>query len=183
MHKHYANRPYSADVVTVEGLMKIEVYFFAKLLRPLFMIAGALVPYAGDNVPVTVHFRSEKNSDAYCFDRIFYFPDKKPYHFRSKMHPVGGNEVVELMPINLGWHTSYSYDGQKIIMEHRGYKIKILGKLFRLPLEFLMGKTNAWEQAKDTDNFYMYMDMRHIIFGKIYSYSGEFKIKEVLLNE
>ena len=33
MHKHYANRPRSNDVVTVEGLMKVEVSLFVKLLN------------------------------------------------------------------------------------------------------------------------------------------------------
>lgn len=180
MHKHYANRPHSKDVVTVEGVMKVEVPIFAKLLTPLFRLAGALVPYAGENVPVTVHFRSEPDSAAYCFDRIFHFPGKQPYHFRSRMVPVGGNEVVEFMPIGIGWNASYHYDGHKVLIEHRGYKAKLFGKLVRLPLELLMGRGYAEEEAIGDDRFRMYMDIRHPLFGKVYAYSGEFIVKEVV---
>lgn len=179
MHKHYANRPYTSDMVIVEGLMKIEISTFAKILTPFFRLAGALVPYEGNNIPVTVHFRSERDSNAYCFERIFHFSNKKPYHFRSKMLPIGGNQVVEFMPIGIGWHASYSWNGSKILIEHCGYKIKLFGKLIHLPLEWLLGKGYAEEEAIDDNNFRMYMDIRHPLFGKIYSYNGEFRIKDM----
>jgi len=179
MHKHYANRPYCNDVVTVEGIMKVEVSPFARLLSPLLRITGALVPYAGDNIPVTVHFRSEPNSDVYCFDRIFHFPDKPPYHFRSRMQPVGDSEVIEFMRIGIGWRARYSYDGRKVVMAHRGYAMKLFGKLVHLPLELLLGSGNAEEEALSDSRFRMYMDIRHPLWGKIYAYSGEFTVTEM----
>jgi len=182
MHKHYANRPYCNDVVTVEGIMKVEGSSFARLLSPLLRVTGALVPYEGDNIPVTVHFRSEPNSDVYCFDRIFHFPGKPPYHFRSRMQPVGDSEVVEFMRIGIGWHARYSYDGRKVVMAHRGYAIKLFGKLVRLPFELLLGNGNAWEEALSDDRFCMYMDIRHKLWGKIYAYSGEFTVTEMALD-
>jgi len=182
MQKHYANRPYCHDVVTVEGKMTIEVSFFMQLLSPLLRITGALVPYAGENIPVTVHFRSQKDSDAYCFDRIFYFHGKPPYHFCSQMRSVGNSEVVEFMRIGVGWRAWYSYDGRKVVMAHRGYAIKLFGKLVRLPLELLLGRCNAEEEALDDKHFRMYMDIRHPLWGKIYGYSGEFMVTEMVLD-
>lgn len=183
MHKHYANRPYSNDAVTVEGVMKVELSAFARLLSPILQLSGALVPYAGDDIPVTVHFRGEPESSAYCFDRIFHFSDKKPYHFRSRMVPVGGDEVVEFMSIGIGWHARYRYDGQKILIEHRGYKIKLFGKMIRLPLEWFLGIGYAEEEAISDDSFRMYMDIRHKLLGRIYAYSGEFTVKEMVLDQ
>lgn len=187
MHKHYANRAGTSDAVTVEGFMKIEVSTFAKLLTPLFRLSGALVPYSGENIPVTVNFRSEKNSSAYCFNRIFNFPNKPPYHFRSKMLPIGGNvcgnQVVEFMPIGIGWNASYRWDGKKVLIEHCGYKMKIFGKLLPFPLEWFLGKGRAWEEAISDDKFKMYMDIRHPLFGRIYAYSGEFTVTKVELDE
>ena len=181
MHKHYANRPECNDVVTVEGVMRVEVSLFAKLLTPLFHLAGALVPYQGENIPVTVHFRSERGSAAYCFDRIFHFPGRAPHHFRSRMIPVGGNQVVEFMPIGIGWNASYRYDGRKVLIEHQGYKLSLFGRLIRLPLELLLGKGHAEEEAIDDDRFRMSMNIQHAVFGRIYAYSGEFTVKEVVL--
>lgn len=182
MHKHYANRPYCRDVVTVEGVMKVEVSPFARLLAPILRITGALVPYEGENIPVTVHFRSEPNSNIYVFDRIFHFPGKPPYNFRSRMQPVGGNEIVEFMRIGIGWRASYRWDGSKIVMAHRGYVVRLFGKLQRLPLELLLGSGNAWEEAIDDNHFRMYMDIRHKLWGKVYAYSGEFTVTEMALD-
>lgn len=179
MHKHYANRPYTQDVVTVEGRMNIEISPFARLLSPLLRLAGALVPYAGDNIPVTVHFRSDPHSNAYGFDRLFHFPGKAPYPFRSRMYPIGGSDVVECMRIGIGWHARYSWDGHKVLMTYQGYAVRLFGRLIHLPVGWLIGYGNAWEEAIDEHRFRMYMDIRHPLFGKIYVYRGEFTVTEV----
>jgi len=183
MHKHYTNRGYTSDRVTVEGTMKVEVSLFAKILSPFMRLTGALAPYTGENVPVTVHFDSEKSSNAFCLNRIFHYPNSPPYHFRSRMIPVGGNEIIEYMPAGIGWHAAYTFDGQNIVMKHLGYKINAFGRAFSLPLELLLGKGYAEEAALSDDSFRMYMNIRHPLFGKVYAYSGEFKITEVTLNE
>lgn len=183
MYKHYANRPYTRDLVTVKGTMKVELSLLARLLSPLLRITGALVPIAGKNIPVTVHFRSEPDTNRYVLDRIFHFPGKPPYRFHSCMMPLGGSEIIELMSMGIGWHASYRYEGGKILIEHHGYKIKLFRKLIRLPLEFLLGKGYAEEEALSEDRFKMYMDLRHPLFGKIYIYSGEFAVMEILLDE
>jgi len=183
MHKHYANRPYSNDVVTVEGKMQVEVSRFARLLSPLLRLAGALVPYAGKDIPVTVRFCSESDSNVFCFDRIFYFHGRAPYHFRSRMVPVKGGEVIEFMRIGIGWKARYRYDGRKVILEHRGYVVKFLGILLRLPLELLMGSGYAEEEAMSDDRFRMYMDIRHFLFGKVYAYMGVFTVTGMAVNE
>ncbi|MEO6608979.1 MAG: DUF4166 domain-containing protein [Aestuariivirga sp.] len=179
MHKHYANRAYSCDVVTVEGIMKVKISTFARLLSPILRLTGALVPYDGDNVPVTVHFRSEPDSAAYCFDRIFHFPNREPYHFRSRMVPVGGAEIIEFMSFGVGWNAHYRYYGNKVLIEHRCYKMKLFGKLIRIPLELLLGKGYAEEEAISDKRFRMYMDIQHPLFGRVYTYSGEFAVKEI----
>ena len=180
MHKHYANRPFSNDRVTVEGLMKIEVSAFARLLSPLLRLAGTLVPYGGNNIPVTVHFQSEPNSNVYCFNRIFHFPGKKAYHFKSRMQPVGGNNVIEFMRIGIGWHARYEWNGYRVMITHQGYAIRLLGKLLYLPLEWLLGNGNAWEEAIDDNRFRMNMDIRHPLFGTVYAYSGEFTVINII---
>lgn len=78
MQRHYANRPYHDDMVMVEGSMTVEASMIGKLLGPLFRLAGALVPYEGRHIPVTVLFVSDKNSEAFHFDRIFHFPAVSP---------------------------------------------------------------------------------------------------------
>src|SRR5690349_14675402 len=85
IHHCYAIRGYSNDSIQLEG--KMEIYFsrLLSILMPLFKICGILVPYQGKDVPVNVNFSSKPDSNAFYINRTFYFPDKKPYYFRSHM--------------------------------------------------------------------------------------------------
>ena len=69
---------------------------------PLFRLFGTLVPYMGNDIPVTVAYKSCPDSDHFLLDRAFHFPDKKPFHFRSCMMPITQNFVVEMMRFNVG---------------------------------------------------------------------------------
>lgn len=119
--QHYANRPFSHDVVVVEGVMDVELSWLARLFAPLMRFSGALVPVAGRDIPVMVTFRSDPDSPSFAFDREFRFPGRKPYHFRSVMLPAGGNEVIEWMAIGFGWRAAFSYGEGQVRLEHRGY--------------------------------------------------------------
>jgi len=102
IQKHYANRPYSNDVVTVKGKMDIEFNWFGKLCAPLFRIFGTLIPYQGKNIETTVHYKSSKTDNSFSFDRILHFPNKKPFYLRSKMVPIKGKKVIEYMGFGFG---------------------------------------------------------------------------------
>src|SRR5262249_31754629 len=77
--KRYSNRSYSHDIATVEGKMNISFSKAMACFMPLFRLLHVLVPYQGKNIPVTVDFRSQIDSDAVCLARTFYFPGRKPY--------------------------------------------------------------------------------------------------------
>ena len=181
MRKHYANRPFSHDVVTVEGMMSIRIAPAMRLLFPLLRLAGALVPYEGEDVPVTVHFRSEPDSDAFCFERVFYFPNRKPYVFRSRMRPQGGDEMVDFMRFGIGWRGGYAWEGGKVKMHHKGYAWRMLGVVMHLPFDWLLGRGEAEEEAIDEDTFRMEMTMTHPWFGEVYRYGGEFTVEHIAL--
>ncbi len=181
MRKHYANRPYSKDVVTVEGIMSVKMSRVLRIFSPLMRIIGMLPPYAGENIPVTVHFFSERDSIVFGFDRIFRFPGKPPYHFRSRMEPVGENRIIEWMRIGIGWRAGYHWDGNKVTMTHEGYVARLFNTRIHLPLEWLFGRGNAWEEPLSEDRFRMHMDLRHPLLGVLYAYSGEFSITEMRL--
>lgn len=180
---HYANRPYSKDVVTVDGLLTIQSSLYMKLLTPLLQLSGALVPYEGEHVPVTVRFMSEPESNAYYFDRTFRFPGRRPYRFRSRMEPIGGNSVVEFMRIGIGWHAGFQWDGKKIVISHRDYAVRLFGRLIPVALELVMGKGYAEEEALDDQRFRMNMHIQHPLLGIIYRYHGTFKVTAVELND
>jgi len=176
MHKHYANRAYSEDLVTVAGKLDVEFGWWVKTLSPFLRIFGALVPYQGNNIPVTVRFRSELGSAAYCLERIFNFPDQKNYIFYSKMIQVKDDVIVENMKYGIGWKHRFYYNGNKVILEHIGYVLSIFGKSIPIPLNLFLGRGYAEEEAIDENRFRMKMNITHSLFGKIYEYRGEFEM-------
>lgn len=181
MHQHYANRPHTRDVVVVEGIMEVRASRLMQLFAPLLKWSGLLVPYQAKKVPTTVIFRSEPNSNAFCFDREFRFPGKAPYHFRSRMMPVGGNEVIEYMSLGIGWRAAYGFADGKVVLTHRGYVLRILGFHIPLPMHWLFGKGYAEEEATSETSFRMHMNICHPWFGEVYAYAGNFEVKEIVL--
>lgn len=175
LKKHYANRPYSADIVPLEGSMDIEFSKLTRALAPLFRLFGALSPYEGKNIPTTVYSKSETGTSNYILERHFNFPGRKTYIFRSKLIPLGEDRVIEAMKFGIGWYCQFKYENNRVWLIHKGFRWRVFGLLVPLPLNLFLGRAEAWEEAIDDDNFRMYMAMRHPWFGN-YIYKGQFKL-------
>jgi hypothetical protein len=176
LKRHYANRMHCTDTVIVDGHLNIEAFGFGKILKLLFRLTGAMVPYEGRHIPTTVQFSTVENTNAFYFNRTFYFPGKKPYRFYSTMTSEGGNKVNETMGWGLVWRMYYLWDGAKVILQHRGYAVKILGYLISLPLHWLIGTGHAEETAISDDAFAMMVEIRHPWWGKLFGYHGTFTL-------
>ncbi len=176
IRKHYANRPYSNDLVAVEGTLDVTCGRIFRLLSPLLHVLGGIPPYSGRDVPVTVNFRSTADSEAFHFDRTFHFAGKTPWRFRSKMLQVRGNEVIEIMRFGIVWRLYYEWQDGKVILRHRGYGIQLIGVTIPLPLTALLGQGYAEEIPLDDDSFAMRVDISHPWWGKLYQYKGQFRI-------
>ena len=171
MHKHYANRAHTTDLVTVEGTLDVVRALPVRLMSPLLKKLGMLVPYSGINIPTTVHFKSNPANSDFNFHRYFHFPHKKPFLFHSCMTPMGGNEIVEWMVKGtIGWHASFRVDGNRVLLEHHGYKFRLGKRIISLPVTWLAGKGYAYEETIDENRFRMFMEMRHPLFGQLFSY-------------
>ncbi len=178
--QHYANRPYCDDKIIVEGILDVSCYSYMKLLRPFYRILGTVPVLTEKQVPVTVHFDSKNNSSAFHFNRTFYFAGKKPYHFRSRMIPIGHNEVVEVMRFGICWRTCFDYHNNRVTLTHRGYAIKLANFFLPLPITWLIGRGDAEEVAVDDSHFDMKVEMRSPLCGLVYSYAGQFKVTKPL---
>ena len=176
LQKHYANRPYSNDIVTLDGVMDIKLSKLTRAMKPLFKLFGTLVPYEGENIPIIVHSKSDPDSANYILERHFNFPGQKPYIFRSAFVRIKDNDVVEIMKFGIGWRCYYSYEGGKVLLTHKGYSWRIFGLLIPVPLGLLLGKGYAEEQMIDDDSFRMRMVISHPWFGETFEYKGQFKV-------
>ncbi len=136
-------------------------------------------PYRRPQHPVTVTFRSNPADNGFTLDRSFRFPAREPYHFRSTMVPIGGNEVIEWMPIMLGWRAAFSWREGRVRLDHRGYAVRFLGRTYRLPIEFLIGRGEASEEAIDETRFRMIMTIKHRLFGTSTATTAPFRSQGV----
>lgn len=179
-HRHYACRAGTTDTNACDGIMEIRTSFLGRLLAPLFYLSGTLVPYAGKDIRATVRFESTSKNGQHgmAFDRVFYFPGKKPYRFKSVMLPSGGNAMTEHTRIGFGWRAAFIWTGEKIDMQHRGYTLNIFGRSIPFPAEWILGRGNASETPLDDNRFAMTMDITHPLWGRVFGYSGVFTMNE-----
>lgn len=174
--KHYANRPYTGDETLAEGKLDISCAGHIRLLAPVLRLLGSAPPFNEKAVPVSVRFESSPDTMEFCFNRVFHFRGKPPYRFRSRMVQVAGGEVVEIMRFGLCWRMDYLWDGKRVILRHKGYALRIFGLLMPLPLTFVLGRCDAEEWAVDDDTFGMRAAITHFRLGKVYEYTGLFRI-------
>eukprot|EP01033_Poteriospumella_lacustris_P008936 gene8936-gene9712 len=190
--KHYANRPFSKDMVTMKGEMNIKMSLLMKLASPIYRLFGSLVPYTGDNIKTTAFAKSELNSNKYIMERHFHFPGKEEFVFRSALLPIKNNEVVELMKFGVGWRAKYILTdtdcgtaSPTVRIIHQGYVLhlpQIRHDLFiSLPLELFIGEIYAEEVTSVEDSFNMRLSITHRLFGVMYEYSGRFAVTDVEL--
>lgn len=173
----YANRPYSNDKITVKGEMDITYSPIIRVLLPALKLFGALMPYDGKNIPATIHFHSEPDSNAFCFDRIMHYPYGQDGRFQSKMYPYKNNQVLEYIRFGIGLKLKYEYDGKDTVyLTHQGYFWKIFGILIPMPFSLIFGKAFGEEIAIDDNSFKMKAGARHFLFGTTFQYKGKFKI-------
>ena len=176
MKKRFGNRPYTNDMLLVNGTMTIKGSRWMRLINPFLKMSGALIQQDGENIPVTVKFKSDFNSSKYWFDREFKFP--QPIHFKSYMMNIKNNIMVEFMRFNIGWRTKFSVDGDSVLMSHHGYVFRFFNIWIPMPIGLLLGKCHVVERQISEDTFSMEMSLNHFLFGKIYEYKGIFKITE-----
>lgn len=170
----YSVRPYSADQVRIEGLLDVAIASHVSLMARL---SGSLVPWSGEQVPVTVTFRSDEYGSFY-FDRTFRFPGRGEKRFVSRMELQRGNELLEFMAFGFAWRLTISWDEarQKVIYSHRGYAWRILGLTIPLPMGLGLGRGDGEETPLSDTRFAMWTHTLHPWFGKTLAYSGEFEI-------
>lgn len=177
--RHYANRPYTNDETVVEGHLDVTCRQPLLLLGPVMRLMGQIPACNEQRVPVTVRFQSDQDSRSFHFARTFNFKNVRPYSFHSRMVQLKDNEVIEIMRFGLGWKMLYLWDGEKVVLQHRGYALCLFGHFIPVPLTLLMGKGYAEEITVDENTFDMITHITHPWWGKVYEYKGRFTLKYI----
>lgn len=176
MKHHYANRPLSKDCTQLRGSLNVILSPLAKIISPLFRLTHTLVPYSGNDVKVTVQLISSPHSNGIIFHRVFHFSNKKDYQFRSFLIPQPDNSMIEITRSGIGWRCNYLWQNDRVILQHRGYILKVFGWYLPLPITWIIGKTYAHEFPINNHSFNMHMEIVHPIWGKFFGYSGQMTV-------
>ncbi|EGF93011.1 hypothetical protein ABI_14500 [Asticcacaulis biprosthecium C19] len=182
---HYANRPFTRDVVTHEGALDITLSPVMRRFAWLLKLGGLLAPFEGKAVPVTVYTRSDPASDSYIFERHFFPPNRPPHVFKSELIVTGPHEVIEYFRFGGGWKADYSFEDGRVLIRHKGFTWRLFGRHIPLPglLKYLFGTGVAWETAIDESSFAMQTALTHALHrGPLIGYAGAFRITEVKLD-
>ncbi len=186
LKRHYANRPFSHDVVSHEGALTITMSPLMRRFRWLLRLSGLLVPFEGVDVPVTVYTRSDPKSKTYIFERHFFPQGGQEYIFRSELVCVKPHVVIEYFRFGGGWRATYWFEGDKVIIRHDGFNWRLFGLNVPLPgwLDIFFGQGGAYEQAVSDDTYRMETGLNHFMHdGKLMGYVGTFRITGVTLAE
>lgn len=170
---HYANRPFCDDVSRAEGCLDITISPVVRLFAPLIRWSGTLISRAGQDVDVSVDFKSEPNGNRLGFDRRFDFGKGHIETFLSWLEPIEGG-AIEWTASGIGWQADFRVDNGRLNMVHRAFCLEVFGRRIKLPIEIFVGRPFAYEAPVSDTEFDMEMYMRHWLFGDIYRYKGRF---------
>ncbi len=180
VRRHYNLKP--GEQLLLHGEMS-EVYH-SLWVKPFILIGrlfGALVPYRGNNVPVEVHNLCRPGSNALHFRRTFFFPNRRPYPFFSRMEPLQENEIVEFVRLGLGIRMKLSVRDGVLCYTTNGYLWR--PRLWRrvplrltLPDWLFFGSGTITERGLSDDEVALDFTLRHPLFGRSFRYAGRFKL-------
>ncbi|WP_182086465.1 DUF4166 domain-containing protein [Aureimonas sp. ME7] len=176
VRRHYFLRPDTDDAITVRGRMgEVRHSALATLILPFARIAGALVPYQGRDVPIEVHYRVR--GPRIHWDRVFHFPGRAPFHFRSFMVRSGSGEVIEFVRLGIGMRMRVSVENGALVFRGAGYVWRLFGRDWPIPAGLLLGRAEVVEgPCEGPDRFEMAMHLRHPLFGELFRYDGRFEL-------
>lgn len=177
VRQHYSLTPFSQDYVRVDGVMEeIHHSMIAKLLIPFGLLFGAIVPFRAENVPVSVHYSSSPDDANLYWDRAFQFRTNRQFHFKSYMHHVSNNVVIEYVRFGVGLRLRVTAEDGALVFRDEGYVWRIFGFTLPVPVGLIFGNAYVEERPIDADSFSMKMELVHPLFGTLFRYRGHFRI-------
>lgn len=174
---HYGLTPATDEQIQLRG--KMDRVFYSRVVSPLIPVAalaGAMVPYRGHNIPVEVVNYSVPGKPYYFWHRIFYFPGKKPYEFRSRMICTGAGELTEYVRYGFGLRLTVSVKNGGLIEKELGYVWRLGKWSIPIPVNIILGRSYVEEMPISDSEYEMQWVVTHPLFGETFAYSGRFSL-------
>lgn len=168
---------YSSDKkMTLKGTMdevwhsKIAGFFifFSRFL-------GALVPFTGSNVPTITHNWLSEDNLKYFFRREFHFEKKRPLTFSSHMEYYKKDEIIEYVKFGVGIRMKLTVEDGTLVYTIIDYIQDLKYFKIHIPSVLLLGGGHIIEKQINANTIRVEFELTHPIFGKTFTYSGNFK--------
>ena len=158
------------------GTMQVKHGRLARMLMPLIRITGALVPVQGSGFQVTV--TTDVSGDELKWMRIFK-KDNKTYDFKSSMREKG-DKIIESVGMGIGLRMQLKAVQGGLEYIDKGYVISIGKYVIPLPFHWLLGRSHVVEKTSllPDREIHLLFTIRHPLFGFVFSYEGDFNMKE-----
>ncbi|MBS4095365.1 MAG: DUF4166 domain-containing protein [Sulfuricella sp.] len=156
-----------------EGLLDID---YPRHLHPVMNVLhalGALVNRRGRNVPTRVE--KHMGGTMQFWSRTLRFPDGKTVLFNSRWVHDRDSRLIEYVNPFLGLRMKVWIEAGTLHYESVDYVLQLGGWRLSLPEWLLLGKAHITEAALDERKFAMDFYLHHPLFGRIFSYAGQFE--------
>ena len=176
--QHYDITPGEEATLFLRGEMS-EVYHsnIAKLFLLPGRIFGALVPYRGKNIPTIVkNTTTTNNKRAMFWHRTLNFPNRPEVVFQSRMEYLADNEIIEYVKYGMGIRMALYEENRALVYKGLGYVLKIGRMRLPIPNWLILGSATIVEKALSEQLLHLDFKIIHPLFGKTFSYTGEFVI-------
>ena len=178
LRQHYDITPGTASQMVMNGTIeKIDHSVIAKLFLPSSRVFGALIPYKGENIKSEVrNWTDRQNGVSMFWDRTFYFPNKRPIIFSSRMERYGDHEIIEYVRYGMGLLMKISVEDSALVFRSIGYRWKIGRFEIPIPNWALLGNAEIIEKPISDKTFHVDFKIIHPLYGRTYTYSGTYTI-------
>ncbi len=179
IQERFIHDPVEGEVIAYQGTMHIIWrsrlgWLFAHFTR---IIGNPLSPYRGNEVPMDVLLFKKKGEDGICWQRIYYYPDKKPYIVSSIKKESTDGKMMECVGGGFGMFlTLYAKDTQLHFESYR-YFWRFAGITVPLPHCITPGKTHVIHSDLGDGNFRFTLTMQHSYLGRTFFQDGTFRTR------
>ena len=176
IRSRFDHDPPSGTIVRYRGVMThVECSTIGKLLGWLVQHTGALMPHEGTNVPVSIEVWTEAGSAAVFKRREYFFKERRPFTFRSKMQLDSSGNLAEYVGGGFGMYLRVHVFEGNLHFEDKGYFVDVLG--IRIPIPGLLspGRVLLKHEEIGKDEFAITIEITHPWFGLLYFQQGRFR--------
>lgn len=162
--------------VRLKGTMyEVSYPWFARLFIYPGQLFGALVPWQGRNVPIRIDIRTHASDSRFMYwHRAHAFVQSPEFLFSSKMEYLEGRDLIERVRFGLGLRMRVRVENRQLIFESVCYQWDFLGLRLRIPNWLLLGRGRIVEREISPEQFEMFFDITHPLWGRTFTYNGIF---------